>query len=380
MHHVRGAAGSNAAVRQSFHDRDLIHRSAIRRHRNDLDRHTRTGPVGEVRMNRTMRMVAATVGVALAGGAGGWGATAAADPIGTATDHPAYVVPVDPGPVQTRHAAALRYAEDHPDTAPPGSNDFTCRPAPAHPNPVVLVHGSDSDSYTDWAALSPMLADRGMCVFTLNYGSDGKPGKYARGDMALSAAEVGAFVDRVRAATAAAKVDLVGYSQGATVARYYVNRLGGSAAVDRWVGVASPTYGGNMYGIVTLLKLVPRPERIVEWLTSEAISQQMQGSPFLAALNAGGDTVPGVRYTTVGSRYDEMIQPHTNIALRDPGATNLLIQDLCAENRGGHFNMVYDPFALGLVVRALDPSAPAPPCRPVPLGTGILDMIVVSNS
>jgi len=329
-------------------------------------------------MGRAMRMVAATVGFVLAVGAGS--TTAAADPLGSAAAGSSYVVPVEPGPVQTRHAAALQYAEEHPDSAPPGANDFACRPTPAHPDPVVLVHGSDSDAYTDWAALSPMLAERGVCVFALNYGSDGTPGKYARGDMARSAGEVGDFVDRVRASTRAAKVDLVGYSQGATVARYYVNRLGGNAAVDRWVGVASPTYGGNMYGIVTLLKLLPRPDRIVEWLTSEAISQQMQGSPFLAALNAGGDTVPGVGYTTIGSRFDEMIQPHTNIALRDPGATNLLIQDLCAENRGGHFNMVYDPFALGLVVRALDPTAPAPQCRPVPLGTGILDMIVVSNS
>ncbi|MFC9516832.1 esterase/lipase family protein [Nocardiaceae bacterium NPDC056970] len=331
-------------------------------------------------MGRAMRMVAANVGVVLAVGVGGVGATAAADPVGSASAVPSYVVPVEPGPVQTRHAAALRYAEEHPDAAPPGSNDFGCRPSPAHPNPVVLVHGSDSDSYTDWAALSPMLADRGACVFALNYGSDGKPGKYARGDMARSAGEVGEFVDRVRASTNASKVDLVGYSQGATVARYFVNRLGGAAVVDRWVGVASPTYGGNMYGIVTLLKLLPRPDRIAEWLTSEAISQQMQGSPFLAALNAGGDTVPGVRYTTIGSRYDEMIQPHGNIALRDPGAKNLLVQDLCAENRGGHFNMVYDPFALALVARELDPAAPAPVCRPVPLGTGILEMIVVSNS
>ncbi|PTR27692.1 lipase (class 2) [Rhodococcus sp. OK519] len=331
-------------------------------------------------MGRSVRMIAATAGVVLVIALGASRAAVGALPVGSSAADTSYVVPTQPGPVQTRHAAALLYAEDHPDSAPPGSNDFECRTGPTDPDPVVLVHGSDSDSYIDWAALAPMLAERGACVFTLNYGSDGKPGKYARGDMARSAAEVADFVERVRAATTAAKVDLVGYSQGATVARYYVNRLGGAAVVDRWVGVASPTYGGNMYGIVTLLRLLPRPDRIVEWLTSEAISQQMQGSAFLAALNAGGDTVPGVRYTTIGSRYDEMIQPHSNIALRDPGATNLSVQDLCPENKGGHFNMVYDSFALGLVVRELDPTAPAPVCRPVPLGTGILDMIVVSNS
>ncbi|WP_415638973.1 esterase/lipase family protein, partial [Prescottella defluvii] len=285
-----------------------------------------------------------------------------------------------PGPVQTRHAAALRYAESHPDSAPPGANDFHCRPAAARPNPVVLVHGSDSDSYSDWAALSPLLAARGFCVFTLNYGADGTLGKYARADIVRSAREVGEFVAQVRGATGAATVDLVGYSQGATVARYFVNRLDGAAAVEHWVGVASPTYGGIMFGLVPLLRLLPKPDRIVEALTSEAISQQMQGSPFLTALNDGGDTVPGPEYTTIGSRFDEMIQPHTNIALRDPGAVNLSVQDLCPENRGGHFNMVYDPFALGLVVRALDPTAPGPTCAPVPLGAGIAEMILESNS
>ncbi|MCL2534357.1 MAG: alpha/beta fold hydrolase [Nocardiaceae bacterium] len=315
---------------------------------------------------------------------GSFGTIAAAIPVdsGSSSESGAatYVVPTAPGPVQGRHAAALRYAEQHPDSAPPGANDFGCRPRPDHPNPVVLVHGSDSDAYTDWSALSPNLAARGVCVFAPNYGADGKPGKYARGDMARSAGELAEFVSRVRASTGAAEVDLVGYSQGATVARYFVNRLGGADVVGRWVGLASPTYGGQMFGLVPALRLLPYPDRIAEALTSEAISQQMQGSSFLTALNAGGDTVPGVEYTTIGSRYDEMIQPYTNIALRDAGATNILVQELCPENAGGHFNMVYDPFALGLVARVLDPSAPAPGCEPVPLGSGIAEMIYESNS
>jgi len=334
-------------------------------------------------VDRVTRRFAAGVSVVAAAGLAVLAPSAASAspaPPAPSTARPDYVVPVDPGPIQIGHAGALRYAERHPDSAPPGTNDFGCRPDPGHPNPVVLVHGSDSDAYTDWSGLAPMLADRGFCVFAPNYGADGKPGKYARGDMARSATELADFVRKVRASTGAAEVDLVGYSQGATVARYFVNRLGGADVVGRWIGIASPTYGGVMYGIVPLLRLLPDPDRIAEGLTSTAISQQMQGSPFLVALNAGGDTVPGVAYTTIGSRYDEMIQPHTNIALRDRGATNILVQDLCPENRGGHFNMVYDPFSLGLAVRELDPSAPAPVCAPVPLGSGVAGMIVESNS
>ena len=329
-------------------------------------------------MDRSVRTAAVAVLAAVAAALGSGAAPAGAAPSDSAA--PAYVVPSVPGPVQTRHADALRYAERHPDSVPAGANDFGCRPTPERPNPVVLVHGSDSDAYSDWAGLTPRLLARGLCVFAPNYGSDGTPGKYARGDMVRSATELADFVQRVRASTGAAAVDLVGYSQGATVARYFVNRLGGAGVVDRWVGIASPTYGGTMYGLVPLLRLLPHPDRIAAVLTSEAISQQMQGSDFLTALNAGGDTVPGVEYTTVGSRYDEMIQPSSNIALRDPGAVNLSVQELCPANRGGHFNMVYDPFALGLAVRALDPAAPVPACEPVPLGAGIPEMVVASHS
>jgi len=108
--------------------------------------------------------------------------------------------------------------------------------------------------------------------------------------------------------------------------------------------------------------------------------EQMVDSPFLVALNSGSDTVPGVEYTTIGSRYDEMIQPSTNVALRGHGATNIVVQDLCPIDLTGHFNMPYDAFAQRLVLNALDPTrAVVPECRFVALGTGIPDVIAAAN-
>ena len=114
---------------------------------------------------------------------------------------------------------------------------------------------------------------------------------------------------------------------------------------------------------------------MVSLFTTTAVVQQAQGSDFLAGLNGPADTVPGVEYTTIGTRFDEMIQPYTNIALRGPGATNIVVQDRCPANKTGHMNMVYDPYTLGLVLQALDPATPAPACTPVPLGTGMIGMI-----
>jgi len=60
------------------------------------------------------------------------------------------------------------------------------------------------------AELSPQLKAVGYCVFALNYG--GAPGLLFQGygDIAASAAQLGAFVDSVLKATGASAVDMVG--------------------------------------------------------------------------------------------------------------------------------------------------------------------------
>src|SRR2546423_13773249 len=96
---------------------------------------------------------------------------------------------------------------------PPGANNFSCKPSRAHPDPVVLVHGLGATMGENWGYLSPLLAARGYCVFALTYGID-KRDPYNGGAIPIedSAPELGVFVDRVLAATGAAKVDLVGHS------------------------------------------------------------------------------------------------------------------------------------------------------------------------
>ena len=301
--------------------------------------------------------------------------TANADPVSVSS------IPVLPGPIQTVHGYAATYERQNPDSAPLGANDFECRPSASHPRPVVLLHGTDSSAYNDFAAISPRLRDAGFCVFALNYGGDPGASTFGTQDIRLSGPQVADFVATVLERTGAASVDIVGYSQGATVGRYYINKLGGSANVTQWIGIASPTYGGTFYGAGTVATAVPG---LVDALTptlSIAVVQQMAGASFLTELNAGGDTVPGVSYTTIGSRVDEIIQPFENIALRGPGATNIVVQDLCPVDFAGHFQLVYDPFAIQLVLNALDPAqTKIPPCQFVPPGTGMPEVIASAHS
>lgn len=291
------------------------------------------------------------------------------------------VTPTVVGPPQTTRHAATGYAETHPDLAPAGTNNFDCKPSAAHPRPVLLAHGTDTQAYTDWAAVAPALAADGYCVFALNYGKDPEKDTYGVGDIVSSAGEFSAFVDQVRSATGADRVDVVGYSQGATVTRYYINKLGGSQFVDQWVGLASPTYGGVMFGLVPIIRAIPGADEFVRDTFSVAVSEQMEGSDLLRSLNDGGDTVPGVHYTTIGSRVDEMIQPSGNIALRGPGAENIVLQDLCPQNLTGHFRMPYDPYVIDIIRTSLDPTAERhASCTAVPLGADILQVVIDSNS
>jgi triacylglycerol esterase/lipase EstA (alpha/beta hydrolase family) len=61
--------------------------------------------------------------------------------------------------------------------------------------------------------------------------------------IASMAEQVSDAVDELVARYDSARVDLVGFSMGAVVSRYYVQRLGGRARVRRFVSIAGPHAG-----------------------------------------------------------------------------------------------------------------------------------------
>jgi triacylglycerol esterase/lipase EstA (alpha/beta hydrolase family) len=260
------------------------------------------------------------------------------------------------------------YAHTSPTASPPGANDFSCRPSAAHPRPVILVHGTILDMANDFNALSPLLADHGYCVFALNYGQQGAPsaaGIDGLGPIAQSARQLSAFVDRVLAATGAGQVDIVGHSQGGMMPRYYMRFLGGASRVHTLVGLAPSNHGTTLDGIFALLAAVPGSSSALDPVCVSCQEQQV-GSPFMTTLNAGGDTVPGVDYTVIESRNDEVVTPYTSAFLSGPDVTNITLQDQCPLDQGEHLSMTYDHIADADVLSALDPAHPMhPACTPV---------------
>ncbi len=260
------------------------------------------------------------------------------------------------------------YAHISQTASPPGANIWSCRPSSAHPRPVVLVHGTFGDMSDSWQALSPLLADNGYCVFALNYGSanaSGSVGIDAVGEVAQSAQQLSAFVDQVLSATGAGQVDIVGHSQGGMMPRYYIKFLAGSSKVHTLVGLAPSNHGTTLYGLTTLASYFPAANQLLAALCP-ACAEQQSGSAFLTNLNSGGETVAGVNYTVIESRYDEVVTPYTSAFLSGPNVTNITLQDQCFLDFGEHLSMPYDHIADADVLNALDPAHQrTPACYPV---------------
>jgi triacylglycerol lipase len=257
------------------------------------------------------------------------------------------------------------------DSPPAGANDFSCQPTAAHPRPVVLVHGLSARMSYNWSYLSPALHDAGYCVFALTYGIDPRTsawGPFAPGGvirMEDSAPELAAFVDEVLAATGASEVDLVGHSEGTVMPRYYLKVLGGAAKVKEFVAL-TPLWRGSDFAFTATLRdwgsQFGSPEPFIDFFASICGScpQFARGSAYLNAMNEGGEAVPGVSYTSIITRYEELIYPYTSGIMNDPAATNIIIQDVCPNDLSEHAMVAADPVVKQLILNALDPANARP--------------------
>jgi triacylglycerol esterase/lipase EstA (alpha/beta hydrolase family) len=271
-------------------------------------------------------------------------------------------------PVIYNFPTAVAASVLNPNGAPAGANDNSCRPSAAHPRPVVLVNGTFANQIDSWNAISPLLKNNGYCVYTFEYGGTGFI--EATGPIAASAGQLRTEVDRVLAQTGAAKVDIVGWSQGGMMPRYYLKNLGGASKVNALVGLAPSNHGTTLDGLATLAGYFPGALDLVG-AACPACQDQVRGSAFITALNAGGDTVPGVRYTVIQSRYDEVVTPYTSAFLSGSNVTNITLQDQCILDLGDHLSMTSDHIAARDVLNALDPAhAQSTICTPIIAAVG----------
>jgi triacylglycerol lipase len=205
--------------------------------------------------------------------------------------------------------------------------------AQATPDPVVIVAGTSANQPVAEVFYAPLAARLRSDGFRPHI--FGLPGG-GLGDIADTAAALASFVDSVRAQSGAARVDLVGHSQGGLVSRYFVKNLGGAAEVDSLVSLGAPHYGTAVANLAAFFGLG-------NCLGVVACQQMAVGSDFLNALNAGDDTIGAVVYTNIVTVFDELVQPYRNGHLANDGNnTNVTVQAQCLLRIVGHLGLALD--------------------------------------
>ncbi|BET51546.1 MULTISPECIES: esterase/lipase family protein [Streptomyces] len=243
---------------------------------------------------------------------------------------------------------------------PAGEDDWNTPPTEEHPRPVVLVHGTFGNRGYTWSTATPLLRQHGHRVFRLDYGQHGHPVIFGLGDIKRSARQLADFVDEVLRRTGAQQVDLVGFSQGGMVPRYYLNALGGGPKVHNFVGISPSNHGVTAQGLMNLARQI---SGAVELLEQGAVGEvvpawpQLQHDhPFQRELADLGETTEGVRHTVIATRYDDVVTPYTSCALAETEGRhvdNIVLQDIDPDDHTPHVSMPYNATVLNEVLKAL---------------------------
>ncbi|SEM09274.1 esterase/lipase family protein [Streptacidiphilus jiangxiensis] len=246
-----------------------------------------------------------------------------------------------------------------------GFDDWSCHPSAAHPEPVVLLHGLGGNGPGNFATLGPELALAGYCVYAPTYG-EAVPGVPVGGLVPIerSSREIAADIDQVLAATGAAKVDLVGHSEGGFQSLYVPKFLPGYAAkIAKVVAIAPPTHGTTFANLITVaddLGIRAQVDDVLRTAGCAACTELTAGGTLVGPLNTGPIAQQGIDYTVIASRTDELVTPYGTEFVDEPGVHNVTVQDTCWLDLVGHIGLAYDSGVATMVGNALDPAHPLP--------------------
>lgn len=193
-------------------------------------------------------------------------------------------------------------------------------------NPILLIHGI-WDTTAIFNSMNTYLSERGWAVYSLNLiPNDGRVGLDSLAQL------IADFVTQTF--DPSQPFDLVGFSMGGLVSRYYVQRLGGIDRIQRFVTLSSPHHG-----TLTAYAL-PLPGYI----------QMRPGSAFLRDLNQDAASLAKVNFTSIWTPFDAMIVP--------ANSSEMPVGRQVKVNVWFHHQMVTHPQSLERLVEVLQTPIP----------------------
>ena len=195
-------------------------------------------------------------------------------------------------------------------------------------NPILLVHGLMDTSYK-MRKISSHLHNRGWQVFDIDLTPNNGDGK-----LEILAKQVADLVDRTFSPDQ--PIDLLSFSMGGLVSRYYLQRLGGLDRVQRFISISAPNNG-----------------TIAGYLSQRPGCIQMQpNSEFIKDLNRDVDRLKSLNFTCLWTPLDLIILP--------PSSSQLGIGTELSIPVVAHTLMVSDERALKAITRALSQPVKSP--------------------
>ncbi len=162
---------------------------------------------------------------------------------------------------------------------------------PHRRNPILLVHGIMDTSY-NMRKISSYLQDLGWQVADIDLDAN-------TGDTRLEilAGQVADLIDRTFEPHQ--RIDLLGFSMGGLVSRYYIQRLGGLDRVDRFITISTPhcgTIAANFSGRTGCMQMRPN-------------------SNFIADLSKDVNRLKQLNFTSLWTPFDLIILPPSSSQL-----------------------------------------------------------------
>ena len=190
--------------------------------------------------------------------------------------------------------------------------------------PVLLVHGTSLTPEENWSATyQPALSSLRIPWCTVALPDRGT------GDIQRNAEYVVHAIREMRR-RAGRPIAIVGASQGGMLPRWALRFWPDlRPMVDDLVGLAPSNHGTTRGHTSCRRECFP------------AHRQQMDESRFIEALNSFQETFPGISYTNVYTRYDEVLTPPESAALHTGGGqiTNVAVQDICPLDFSDHITL-----------------------------------------
>jgi hypothetical protein len=183
----------------------------------------------------------------------------------------------------------------------------------------------------------------------------------AQGDLQDNAQYVVSAI-RFMHAKAGRKISIIGHSQGGMSPRWALRWYPDTRAmVDDLIGFAPSNHGTTQADMGC---------RDADGCSPSGWQQNF-GSNFITALNTGPETWPGISYTSVYTRLDEIVQPNadaktgsSSLRTGDGRKSNIATQDICPTDFYEHLSIgTVDPVAYALAIDALGHDGPADAAR-----------------